>query len=65
MKKTTLLNEVKNLLKSRTILVLLFLVAYNVFEETSDILPASVSAIINVALTALAGYYRINPKQKF
>lgn len=53
------------LIKSRTIWTLLFLIAFNVFNETSDLLPEAYATIINVVLATIAGYFRINQKQQF
>ena len=59
------MEELKQILKSRTLLTLLFLIAFNVFEETSGLITEPYNTIINVTLLTIAGYFRINPKQKF
>ena len=53
------------LIKSRTIWTLLFLIAFNVFNETSNLIPEAYATIISVVLATIAGYFRINPKQQF
>lgn len=59
------MEELKQILKSRTLLTLLFLISFNVFEATSGLITEPYNTIINVTLLTIAGYFRINPKQKF
>jgi hypothetical protein len=54
-----------SILKSRTILVLLFLVAFNTFQASSDLINPSIFGIVNSVFLTLAGYFRINPQAKF
>jgi len=52
-----------NIIKSRTIQILTILLAVNVIPEVRQAIPPNVLSVIDAILIALAGYFRINPKQ--
>jgi len=58
-------NQIISILKSRTIMVLLFLIAFNAFTASSSLIDPVISGIVNSVFLTLAGYFRIDVKQKF
>lgn len=52
-------------LKSRTNLTTLFILALNSNQYLSPFLTPELIILINTVLTALAVYFRINPRQEF
>jgi hypothetical protein len=58
-------NQIISILKSRTIMVLLFLIFFNAFTAVSSLLDPAISGVINAVFLTLAGYFRIDTKQKF
>ena len=52
-----------NIIKSRTIQILAILLIINGIPEIRNLVPANILSVVDTLLIALAGYFRINPKQ--
>lgn len=52
-------------LKSRTVQVLILMLVVNLVEVYAKLIPGELLMGLNVILTTLAGYYRVNPKQVY
>lgn len=61
MEKTTL----QKLLSSRTVWTLVFMFVFNGFQSIAGSLPSGVNDIVNLLLTVLAGYFKLNPTQTY
>lgn len=59
------MDKLIQVLKSRTVITLIVILATNLVAEYSNLIAPIYLAGINVALTTLAAYFRINPKQDF
>lgn len=57
--------DLKNVLKSRTIMTLIVLLAVNLLDRFSNILDPNLVVALNVILSTMIGYFRINTKQKY
>jgi hypothetical protein len=51
-------------LKSRTVLTLVFMIVLNGFQSIESTIPAETFVLVNAVLSALAVYFRVNPKVK-
>jgi len=59
------MNKFLLFLKSRTFLTLLAMVAFNLLQAYRPIVAVQYQAIVDVLMTALAGYYKTNPSQNY
>ncbi len=53
------------LVNSRTFYVLLVMILLMVFQTYGHFLPADAYVLVNLILTALASYYKVNPSQNY
>jgi hypothetical protein len=52
-------------LKSRTFLTILAMVAFNLLQAYRPLIGVQYQAIVDLLMTALAGYYKTNPSQDY
>jgi hypothetical protein len=52
-------------LKSRTFLTILAMVAFNLLQAYRPIVAVQYQALVDVLMTMLAGYYKVNPSQNY
>jgi hypothetical protein len=63
--KKTIMKQLLLILKSRTIWTLVFMFVFNGFAAISGQLDPQVVTLINVLLTTLAGYFKLNPSATY
>jgi hypothetical protein len=63
--KSNFMENIKKIFKSRTILVLVFLIIFNGVQAMTESFDPNTYAIVNSILVTIAGYFRINPQANF
>lgn len=51
-------------LRSKTVLTVIAMFIYNGLSSVKDLVPLKYQDAVNVALTMLAAYFRVNPSEK-
>jgi len=60
-----MLKVINKALKSRTVWTLVFMVVIDIVAVFGNLLSPEVLLLVNTLLTTLAGYFKLNPSQKY
>jgi uncharacterized membrane protein len=59
------MTKISLLLKSKTFYTLVLMLAFNLFSVYGSKLSPELNTLVNVVLTALAGYFKVTPSQNY